>query len=58
MSEKTGKALVARKGKIYTNGEDYGYKIFLADGVSADDFYEIPVEEYEKILAEREVKQL
>ncbi len=47
--------LVAKEGKIFTNGEIYGSVIYLADGLSADGFYEITKEEYENIL-EREVE--
>ena len=41
----------ASDGHILTNGEVYGTEIFLADGVSADDFYEITLAEYEEIIA-------
>ena len=47
--------LYAESGKVLTNGEIYGTIIHLADGVSADSFYEITQEEYEKILAQSEV---
>lgn len=36
--------------KVLTNGKTYGTQIFLADGESADDYYEISIEEYEEIL--------
>lgn len=42
----------ARDGYILTNGDTYGTEIFLAEGVNAEDFREIPIEEYEKKLAE------
>lgn len=40
----------ANEGKILTNGEIYGKQIFLADGVSESDFYEITEDEYHKIM--------
>ena len=40
--------IVANEGMIFTNGEIYGSVIYLADGLSADGFYEITREEYEK----------
>ena len=46
--------LYADEGTVLTNGTDYGTVIWLADGVSADDYHAIPVEEYETILAEQE----
>ena len=42
----------ATDGHILTNGVIYGRIIYLADGVSEGDFYEITEEEYEAILAE------
>jgi hypothetical protein len=42
----------AKEGYIFTNGEIFGTEIFLAEGVNAEDFREIPLEEYEKKLAE------
>lgn len=44
--------IYADEGKVLTNGEIYGKQIFLAVGVSKDDFYEITDEEYAKIVAE------
>ena len=46
---KTRTVLYADKGKILTNGEIYGKKIFLAESVSEKEFYEITEEEYSKI---------
>lgn len=45
--------IVANEGMIFTNGEIYGSVIYLADGLSADGFYEITREEYEKIFGEQ-----
>lgn len=49
------KPIVAPEGMILTDGEIYGSKIFLAEGRSAEEFREIPREEYEKIMKEQEV---
>lgn len=46
--------LEARNGMILTNGEIYGKIIYLGEGVKKEDFYEITVEEYERILREQE----
>lgn len=45
--------LVANEGYVYTNGEIYGSVIYLAEGISKDDFRQITKEEYEKIMAEQ-----
>ena len=50
----TRKILYADEGKILTNGEIYGKQIFLAEGVSEYDFYEITEVEYKRMLAEEE----
>lgn len=50
---KTRKVLYAESGKVLTNGEIYGTRIYLAEGQSAGDFYEIGAEEYAAIMAER-----
>ena len=49
------KPIVASAGVILTDGVIYGSKIFLAEGRSAEEFREIPREEYEKIMKEQEV---
>ena len=46
--------IFADVGKILTNGEIYGKQIFLAEGVSEADFYEITDAEYEAILQAQE----
>lgn len=42
--------LYADEGKVITNGTDYGTTISLAEGVTASDYKEITVEEYNEIL--------
>lgn len=41
--------IYADENKILTNGEIYGKLIYLADGVDASAFYEISLEEYQKL---------
>ena len=50
---KTRTVIYAEEGRVLTNGEIYGKQIFLADGVSENDFYEITEEEYQTILDEK-----
>lgn len=50
------KTIYANKGKILTNGEIYGKRHLLAEGVSEADFYEITEGEYNAILDSPEVK--
>ena len=45
--------ITASEGHILTNGETYGVEIYLGEGVDADSFREITLEEYEAILAEQ-----
>ena len=51
-------SIKAKEGYILTNGEIYGTEIFLAEGMSAEDFREITIAEYEAILAEQEPKEM
>ena len=41
--------ITASEGMILTNGEIFGTEIFLAEGMTEEDFYEVPREEYEKL---------
>lgn len=41
--------LTATDGHILTNGEIFGRTIYLAEGESGEDFYEITDEEYNEI---------
>lgn len=50
--------LYADEGTILTNGTDYGTIIWLADGVSPNDYHTISIEEYETILKEQEEKAM
>lgn len=44
---KSRKYICADNGKVLTNGTIYGTKIYLAEGLSTYDFYEITYEEYQ-----------
>lgn len=44
------RSIKATEGHVLTNGDIYGTEIFLAEGVGDDDFYEISIEEYKRIL--------
>lgn len=48
--------LYADDGKVLTNGEIYGKQLYLAEGVSAEGFYEITEVEYEEILKQQETE--
>ena len=50
-------SIKASEGMILTNGEIYGSEIFLAEGLSAEDFHEIPRAEYDALIAEAEHSQ-
>lgn len=39
---------------ILTNGEAYGEEVYLGINDTPDNWYEIPQEEYERIMAEQE----
>ena len=47
------KILKASAGKILTNGEIFGRRIYLSETLSESDFYEITLSEYE-ILVEKQ----
>lgn len=42
--------LTASEGMIYTDGEIFGKKIFLAENEDPSKYYEIPYTEYESVL--------
>ena len=46
------KILKASDGMVLTNGEIYGYEIYLGDGMDAEKFKEIPDEEYKRLTEE------
>lgn len=50
-SEKNRK--VTKDGHILTNGESFGYVVVLGNGANPDDWYDIPIAEYERIERER-----
>ena len=43
--------LTAKEGYIYTNDETYAYTIRLGVNDSADNWYEIPIEEYQEAVS-------
>ena len=44
------KPLIATEGHILTDGNTYGSEIYLGVGVSADQFREITIEEYQAMF--------
>ena len=44
----------ASEGMVLTNGEIFGRKIYLAEGLTGENFYEITEGEYQKMLKEQE----
>ena len=45
--------LIAADGMILTNGSTYGREVYLGNGDSPDNWWEIPTEEYEKKMEEQ-----
>ena len=50
---KTRKVIYADKGTVLTDGKIYGTRIYLAEGQSANGFYEISAEQYEQMMADK-----
>ncbi len=50
------KPLEASEDTILTDGKHYGKIVYLADGKRQDDWFEISIEEYQKILEKGEEK--
>ena len=46
--------LTPSDGMVLTNGETYSAEVYLGKNDSSDNWHEITVEEYEKIVAEQE----
>ena len=49
--------IYADEGKVLTDGSVYGTTISLAEGESAEKFYEITKEEHDKMIEESEIQQ-
>lgn len=50
------KVLKATEGMILTDGVNFGRVVYLAEGADENSWYEIPEEEYQKIMEEREAE--
>ena len=50
--------IYADEGMVLTDGETYGKQIYLAEGVSSDNFREITDAEYEEIMKAKEQEVL
>ena len=48
------KVIIASEGMILTNGEAYGKSVTLGKNDSAENWYEIPEEEYEQLMQQEE----
>lgn len=48
------KKITASEGMVLTDGEIYGRTIYLAEGKSEADFYEISEEQYQEKMKEEE----
>lgn len=46
------------EGRMLTNGTAYGKVVALGAGDSPDNWYEIPIEEYNRIMAEQETETI
>lgn len=53
---KTMITIFADEGKVLTDGTVYGTTISLAEGKSADGFYEITAADYEKMIEEEQIE--
>ena len=50
--------LTASEGMVLKNGDNYAETVFLAAGQTADDWTEVPREEYDEFLKAEEEKAL
>ena len=48
--------LIASTGTILTNGNSYGKEVYLGKNDSAENWYEISLDEYEQIKAEAQAE--